>query len=178
MGLGFERDSAFRELMFNRELRSPFHLLQPGNQGNQVSSIQNPRQNTRSFEVGAHVWARNFGSGDKWIPGVVKKKLGNVTYEIDFKDKEASNRHINHLKERQGSKQNKLFGQEQVKNKEHLLKDKEHLLLAPSEVSEIEVRGPLPIPAINAPGDHSGDTLRRSARVSRRPAWAEDYVTK
>ena len=166
------------QLMFNRELRSPFHLLQPGNQGNQVSSIQNPRQNTRSFEVGAHVWARNFGSGDKWIPGVVKKKLGNVTYEIDFKDKEASNRHINHLKERQGGKQNKLVGQEQVQNKEHLLKDKEHLLLAPSEVSEIEVRGALPIPAINAPGDHSEDTLRRSARVSRRPAWAEDYVTK
>ena len=94
-----------------------------------------------------------------------------MTYEIDFKDKETSNRHINHLKERQRNEQNKVVQQEPVKNKDNLL-------LASSEVSEVEVRGALPIPAINARGEFSASTLRRSSRESRPPAWAADYVTK
>ena len=153
--------------MFNRELRSPFHLLQPRTQDNQACAVES-KKNTRSFKKGALVWARNFAGGDKWIPGIVQQKLGNVTYEIKFKDKEPSNRHINHLKERFENKQK----ESEVRQSEE---DQDHLLLAQSDVGESEVRGDLPIPAL-APNEPSTSSLRRSSRATRPPAWARDYV--
>ena len=154
------------QMMFNRELRSPFDLLRPGSQENQVSSQENPRDRTRSLEAGTLVWARNFGNGDKWIPGVIKKKLGNVTYEIDFKDRETSNRHIDHLKERQE-------GIEEVEVEVEVQE---------GEVTEAEagnqVRGSIPNPTLANPFEPSTSSVRRSSRSTRKPAWAGDYVTK
>ena len=154
------------QMMFNRELRSPFDLLRPGSQENQVSSQENPRDRTRSLEAGTLVWARNFGNGDKWIPGVIKKKLGNVTYEIDFKDRETSNRHIDHLKERQE-------GIEEVEVEVEVQE---------AEVTEAEagnqVRGSIPNPTLANPFEPSTSSVRRSSRSTRKPAWAGDYVTK
>ena len=171
------------QLMFNRELRSPFHLLRPGDQETEVRAVESPRKITRSFTEGALVWARNFRGGDKWVPGVVRKKLGNVTYEIDFKDRETSNRHIDHLKERQGDR-----GEEELARKHFEVEvqdqgsDQGNEALAVTGVVEAEagmqVRGSLPNPAIGAPLDPLTNPVRRSSRVMRKPAWAEDYVTK
>ena len=90
------------ELMFNREIRTPFHLLQPGSMSTQSAPLTQNQEKpkTREFQEKESVWARNFGVGEKWIPGVIKKRLGNVTYEVNFEGKSASNRHIDHLRKR------------------------------------------------------------------------------
>ena len=94
------------EMMFQRQIRTPFHLLKPGEHENYERSTS---RGTRSFKTGDKVWARSFASsGDKWISGEVSKKLGNVTYEISFKGKESSNRHIDHLTERREGEEEEM----------------------------------------------------------------------
>lgn len=73
------------QLMFNRELRTPFHLLRPGSTSTQERSADKLKEKTRSFGAGDLVWARNFGQGALWLAGTVHKKLGNVTYEINLR---------------------------------------------------------------------------------------------
>ena len=56
----------------------------------------------RSFEKGDSVWIKNFGTGKKWLPGIILKKLGNVNYEVVLEEFEDSimHRHVDQLWER------------------------------------------------------------------------------
>ena len=56
------------QLMFQREIRTPFHLLQPGSQDIAKAS---KKDEARSFKSGDLVWLRNFGLGEKWITGTI-----------------------------------------------------------------------------------------------------------
>ena len=155
------------QMMFNRELRTPFHLIKPGSLTVQSKSEESAKENTRKFEQGAKVWARNFGEGEKWIPGVVSKKLGNVTYEISLEGREDSNRHIDHLRERKEE-------EEVVRNSQiHVdieVQDKED-----SEAME----GKPPSTALSNPLSRpSTSPLRRTTRAIRKPTWQDDFVTK
>jgi transposase InsO family protein len=163
------------ELMFRREVRTPFHLLKPGGLSTESKPVEGGEsvQKTRKFKVDDHVWARNFGEGEKWISGVISKVLGNVTYEVKFPGtgKEVSNRHINHLKERK------------TDMAEHHETQEAFDFEVESVQREVEVReqesGRIPIPALGAPHFNPGSsTLRRSSRVSRKPAWTTDFVPK
>ena len=150
------------QMMFNRELRTPFHFLRPGSQTTQESSPAELKTKTRSLQEGDLVWARNFGKGDEiWLAGKVSKKLGNVTYEIEFQDKnkETSNRHIDHLKTR------KLV---------EVAEETQELI----EVEDIRKEGTLPDPAPRVPSEPSSDALRKSTRVCQKPAWTKDFVAK
>ena len=95
------------------------------------------------------------------MAGKVSKKLGNVTYEIEFQDKnkEDSNRHIDHLKTR------KLV---------EVAEETQELI----EVEDIRKEGTLPDPAPRVPSEPSSDALRKSTRVCQKPAWTKDFVTK
>ena len=149
------------QMMFGRELRSPFHLLRPGSLSTQERTHEDLRKKTRSLKVGDLVWARNFATnGEIWLAGMVSKKLGNVTYEITFEDKtkEASNRHIDHLKERR------------------VVEDAPEGTHELIEVEDVSNGGTLPNPAPRAPAESAPNGLRRSTRVSRRPAWTKDFV--
>ena len=164
------------ELMFNRELRTPFHLLQPGNQ----ASIKptEVRKKTRTFEVNDLVWARNFSTGEKWIPGVVRKKLVNVTYEVDFEGKESSNRHIDHLTERK-------VDQEQVNLPSSITSEDFDVEIELTSNTEASVReaeqvedNPLS-PVLSTPSVATSSTaVRRSSRVAKKPSWCNDFVSK
>ena len=158
------------QLMFNRELRTPFHLMQPGSSSTQCRTAEDSKEKTRKFEEGALVWARNFQKGEKWIPGVVSKKLGNVTYEISFEGKEDSNRHIDHLRERKGEV-------EELRNSEvHIDIEVQGIESNEAQVTEVE---PTPsVPALNTPLRPPSSSLRRSARTSQPPPWQKDFVTK
>ena len=35
---------------------------------------------------GNKVYARNFGQGSKWVPGVVRQSNGPATHEVELKD--------------------------------------------------------------------------------------------
>ena len=66
--------------MRKRESRTPFHLLQPGSQETPKAES---RANVRKFKEGDLVWSKNFGQGDKWVPGVVTEVRGNVNYSVN-----------------------------------------------------------------------------------------------
>ena len=150
------------QMMFNRELRTPFHLLRPGSLSTQARSPEELKKKTRSFHEGDTVWARNFCTkGEIWLPGTISKKLGNVTYEVKFEEpgKDTSNRHIDHLKERK-------VVNEVVRGNELI------------EVEDVGLEGTLPDPAPRAPQLEEESTVaaRRSTRTCRKPAWAKDYI--
>ena len=41
---------------------------------------------TRKFKVGDLVWSKNFGKGDKWVPGVIVEVRRNVNYTAEDSD--------------------------------------------------------------------------------------------
>ena len=51
----------------------------------------------RSFHTGQSVMARNFGHGDSWIPGVIARQLGPVTYLADLSHGRLWKRHVDHF---------------------------------------------------------------------------------
>ena len=51
--------------------------------------------------MGDLVWARNFRGRERWIPGIIKEKIGNVMYKVVIEDKDMTwRRHTNQLKSR------------------------------------------------------------------------------
>ena len=54
----------------------------------------------RSLEAGQPVMVKNMLSGDKWIPGVVLKQLGPVSFLVDVGEGKTWRRHLDHLKVR------------------------------------------------------------------------------
>ncbi len=153
------------EMMFQRQIRTPFHLLKPGSQVTEPGQSCKVKDKTRKFESGDKVWAKNFAKGgEKWVPGVINKKLGNVTYEVKFKDKEASNRHIDHLTERRRD---------------------ESKVVPKGIVADFDLQGEegleertSPNPGLDITPTPLSTTLRRSSRVLSKPAWTADYVDK
>ena len=165
------------QLMFQRELRTPFHFLQPGN----AERVRNPAERevegtVRVFKEGDKVWARNYGAGDKWIAGTVERKVGNVTYEISFKesfqDKENSNRHVNHLKERISQAAEVSQSTVDVVVQRQVGEEAEGRFN--EAYNEVNVP-PIPVVCTNPPVS-STVGLRRSTRATRKPAWVEDFV--
>ncbi len=67
-------------LFLQRDLRTRFNLLRPTceNQvlAKQAKQVQQHDQHAQARELmaGEEIMARNYGSGDKWVPGVVIQK--------------------------------------------------------------------------------------------------------
>ncbi len=61
----------------------------------QSTQVQTHGQNSRLRELslGQKVMARNYGTGEKWIPERVNKRVGPLSYEIET-EKGAWRRHI------------------------------------------------------------------------------------
>ena len=54
----------------------------------------------RSLEAGHPVMAKNMHHGENWIPGVILKQLGPVSFLVDVGEGRTWKRHIDHLKVR------------------------------------------------------------------------------
>ena len=53
----------------------------------------------KQFNMGDLVWARNFQGRERWIPGIIKERIGNVMYKVVIEDKDMTWRqHTNQLK--------------------------------------------------------------------------------
>ena len=93
------------ELLMGRSLRTRWDLLKPDTRTSvcrrQAKQKERHDQNarTRSFYVGQSVMARNFGSRNNWISGVIVRQLGPVTYLVNVSDGRVWKRHVDHLKE-------------------------------------------------------------------------------
>ncbi|RWS19555.1 uncharacterized protein B4U80_08639 [Leptotrombidium deliense] len=83
------------ELFLGRSLRSRLDLLKP-------SEIKDKKQITnarRYFNFGDYVWIRMYQGNRKWIEGVIKRRNGNLSYEVEAKGK-IMRRHIDQLRKR------------------------------------------------------------------------------
>ena len=91
-------------LFLGRHVRTQLDLLQPCladrvaiKQAAQKSQ-HDQHAHDRTVHVGQAVMACNLYPRDKWVPGVVLKQLGPVSYLIDVGDGKAWKRHVDHLK--------------------------------------------------------------------------------
>ena len=91
------------ELLMGRKLRSHLDLVQPD-----LSSRVLKRQaaqkaghdKERTIEIDDQVYVRNFGSGPRWLPGVVTAKHGSRMFEVKLNDGRNVRRHLNQTRKR------------------------------------------------------------------------------
>ena len=99
------------ELFLKRRLRTRFDLMRPSTK-EYVSSKQAEQKlhhdkqvKSRSLIPGALVMVRNFSGSNKWIPGIIIKKLGPVTYHVEVAHGQILKRHVDQLKPREDRSQ-------------------------------------------------------------------------
>ena len=88
-----------------RQLRSRLNLVQPNIEEKVRAQQQKQQQNckksgNRSFTVGDSVYVSDLPTQDTWLPGVITKVFGSLTYEIELSDHRIVRWHIDHLKAR------------------------------------------------------------------------------
>ena len=94
------------ELMMGRKLRTQLDLLRPDlNSKVQQSQDRQKRAHdahsrTRQFVVGGTVYARNYGQGPLWLPGLVVGLEGSALYRIRLTDNRVVRRHGDQLRVR------------------------------------------------------------------------------
>ena len=92
--------------MFGRKLRSQLDLLKPNlakaaDETPDRQEVAHDKQATpRRFHVGDCVYARNYSSGPKWLPGQVVQVEGSALYHVKLKDGRVQCRHIDQLRSR------------------------------------------------------------------------------
>ena len=91
-------------LFLGRTIRTRLDLLRPSLQ-DQVMAKQASQKDkhdqhahSRSLEAGQPVMVKNMRPGDNWIPGVIMKQLGPVSFLVDVGEGRAWKRHLDHLK--------------------------------------------------------------------------------
>ena len=94
-------------LFLSRTVRTKLSLVYPNVEshvlGKQTTQEQQHNQHakTRTFNVGQAVMAHNYRPGNKWVPGILKKQLGPVTFLVETEQGQIWKRHIDQLQNRQ-----------------------------------------------------------------------------
>ena len=94
------------ELLFNQRPRTRLELLRPCIQSHVLKKQQNQKvthdksAKARKFQVQDRVYARNFSDGEVWIPGVIAKCIGPLSFIVKLEDGRTIRRHIDHLQPR------------------------------------------------------------------------------
>ena len=95
------------ELLMGRHLRTHLDLLHPNtssrvqaSQLRQKSGHDQIHGKLRTFVMNDTVYAKNFSTGPKWLPGVITAVKGPLSYEVTLDDGHVIRRHVDHLKSR------------------------------------------------------------------------------
>ena len=97
-------NQALCSLFLNRTIRTRLSLVYPDTEHRVLEkqadqeTQHSQHAKTRHFSVGQPVMARNVRSGNKWVPGVVKKQLGPL---VEVEQGILWKHHIDHLHDRQ-----------------------------------------------------------------------------
>ena len=91
----------------NRRLRSRLDLLHPQIQ-ERVEKQQAKQKSdhdgstpVRQFSVGDRIFVKNFPSNTpKWLPGIVRKVTGPLSYVVELLDGKTVRRHVDHVRKR------------------------------------------------------------------------------
>ena len=94
------------EMLMGRKLRSRLDLLKPDVQARVISKQAKQKSNRdkhgkpRTFVEGERVYAKNFGQGNRWLPGLIVSSKGPVSFEIKLQNGKKCRRHQDHLRHR------------------------------------------------------------------------------
>ena len=94
------------EMLFGRKLRSRLDLLKPDLQQNvqakqlKQKADRDRRCRPRHFEEGESVFAKNYASGEKWLPGTIASRKGPVSFEVELSNGRKCRRHQDQLRKR------------------------------------------------------------------------------
>ena len=96
------------EMLWGRKLHSPLDRLQPDpeRKARQAAESQRTTHDShavdRKFGLSDQVYARNYGAGPKWLPGVIVGLQGSALYRVRLDNRDIIIRHIDQLRHRQG----------------------------------------------------------------------------
>ncbi len=147
------------ELMFGRKLNSTFGQLKPETKS-QRRGGGNDSKKVRSFEEGSLVWYKNFNLGNKWLPGIISKRLGKVVYEVRQVNEGKVNRHVDHLVLR--------VVQDTTKVQRNLVSNTSASSSFDIDIDYEDLRSE----------DKESTVVRRSGRATRKPQWMKDFSTE
>ena len=94
------------EMMWGRRLRSQLDLLRPDSRRSASETedrqklVHDAHARPRQFALQDTVYARNYGSGPLWLPGLVVGLRGSAMYDIQLSDKRVIRRHVDQLRSR------------------------------------------------------------------------------
>ena len=92
------------ELLMGRKLRSHFDMLYPNTKSRVVQNQLHQKEyhdrsaKSRNFNVNDPVYAYNFGSGGRWLPGIIVEKLGPISFKISLVNGRLIRRHQDHVR--------------------------------------------------------------------------------
>ena len=94
--------------MYGRKLRTKLDILWPGENlkervtQKQEKQIKNHSRNPRktNLDKNSPVMARNYGRGNKWLPGTVERKTGPLSFKVRLKSGNLIKRHQDQLHNR------------------------------------------------------------------------------
>lgn len=85
------------ELMFRRKPTLRWDFLTKVVKDKQSGDDCANRKGIRRFKINENVYFRNFGSGKKWVQGVIKKLTGDRVYEVESLGNKTFKRHVDHI---------------------------------------------------------------------------------
>ena len=97
------------EMLNSRRIRTHLDLLHPSQEQVQRARLRqevhyNTKTKPRQFEIGDLVWVRNFREGKRWLPGIIKERIGNAMNKVLIEGQDMTwCRHTNQLKSRLAS---------------------------------------------------------------------------
>ena len=97
------------ELLMGRKIRSHLDLLHPGVKARVFGKQESQKMHhdhhskTRFMNPGDDVHVFNFGSGERWLPGILTERTGPVSYKVTLHDGRVVRRHQDHVRLRHTS---------------------------------------------------------------------------
>jgi len=97
------------QLMWGRTLRSQLDLLLPDTNRKAQQALDRQKRShdahatERHFNVNDAVYARNYSSGPRWLPGVVVGLRGSAMYDVQLSGNQVVRRHVDQLRSRVSS---------------------------------------------------------------------------
>ena len=94
------------ELMFGRPLRTHLDLLQPKVKNQVMHSQRKQKQyhdehcKQRQFLEGYSVYVKDCSGKEEWLPGIITKIQGPLSYLVELEDERVVRRHVDHVKVR------------------------------------------------------------------------------
>ena len=160
------------ELLLGRQPRTRLDLLKP-NTAERVEAKQQAQQDShnklakeRSLLVGDKVYVKNFGQGQRWLPGVILEVTGPVSFLVRLVDERIVRRHLDHIR----SRKNDLIDVEQPAWQEPTYLD-----LEPPEVQQTTLSEAVVPVGVEQPGAQS---MTESSLVTPTPPQSEAVDTR